>query len=326
MNAALLGCAVLLGAQTPVDNPAFNERLAIETLKPYFRFRINPERKVVGLEYQNKAHELDAKVLVWVAHLPDCESIRLQGPIKSDDLVHLRGASRLKTISVTGDGITDKAFDHLSQLPSLETLIVAGKITRSGLDRLVDCKKLRWLHIEMADDLRDEDVPRFEKLTDLRHLELRGGALTSKGIAGLGRLSRLTELLLSKDSCVDDDALEGLSRLEQLETLELSNTTISDKGAVHLGKLRRLKHLKLVKSKLTDQGLVEFRKLENLESLDLLGDIVGDGILNFVGLTKLKELTISEAVRPESVLALMSKQPDLYIEHGTYRTLRRAKE
>ena len=68
---------------------------------------------------------------------------------------------------------------------------------------------------------------------------------------------------------VTDDVLEGLSRLEQLEYLNLRATRVGDGVTHHVRDCLGLKYLNLHATGVTDQGLPPVAKLPNLELLDV---------------------------------------------------------
>jgi Leucine-rich repeat (LRR) protein len=320
MSLTLCLC-LLVCAAPPENNPAFNPGLARTKLSPHFEvWRNFTTKKFDRLEYRAKAPDWDPTVLAWVAHLPDCQRLRLLGaPVRDADLIHLHGAKQLREITLDGDGITDKAFEHLAKLEGLETIGIGGKITRHAMPWIVRCKNLRVLGIDLP-DLQDEDVEEFKKCPRLETLLLGSStALSPRGIAQLGRLTGLKTLKLGKHIQVDDEALEGIANLETLETLDISTSRITDQGLQHVAKLPALTRLEITRSEITDAGFIAFRSLKNLEYLKIFGgEINGEGLVHLENLDQLKELVLPGTVDNAPVIKFMAKQPEMFIHHGAY--------
>jgi hypothetical protein len=96
--------------------------------------------------------------------------------------------------------------------------------------------------------------------------------------AGLANLSKLTELqVLNLDSTgITDAGVEHLKGLTGLQALCLDNTRIGDEGLEHLKGLTRLRHLSLNNTQVSDAGVKRLRELTGLQMLGLDGTQVSD--------------------------------------------------
>jgi hypothetical protein len=80
---------------------------------------------------------------------PDGMSGGVVIPLGDDVLAHVKGLSRLKSLGLAGNRITDAGLAKLANLQSLEMLDLDGTlVTSAGLDALVGLKALKSLRVE----------------------------------------------------------------------------------------------------------------------------------------------------------------------------------
>jgi Leucine-rich repeat (LRR) protein len=96
--------------------------------------------------------------------------------------------------------------------------------------------------------------------------------VTDADLNEISKLENLETLDLSFGE-ITNQALEHIMGLKKLQILDLRNTQINDAGLAMLEELTSLKHLYLTGCPITDDGLVHLRKL-NLESL-YIGGVYG---------------------------------------------------
>ena len=114
----------------------------------------------------------------------------------------------------------------------------------------------------------DEVLDQLTSATQLRSLNLSGGA-------------------------VGDGHLDRLSRLRHIRSLDLSNTKITDAGLVHVVKMLQLTRLKLRYTEVSTNGLQALAALSELENLDLEGTNVTNSIVESLPrLASLRELNL----------------------------------
>ena len=75
----------------------------------------------------------------------------------------------------------------------------------------------------------DAELELVKKLPKVEQLDLRGTAVTDKGLGSLDGLSALTHLHL-ENTAVTDEGLTHLKGLSNLQYLNLYNTAVTDKG------------------------------------------------------------------------------------------------
>jgi hypothetical protein len=111
-----------------------------------------------------------------------------------------------------------------------------------------------------------------------------------------------------------------ITRLTELEALDLDDTQITDSGLSHLESLNKLEALNLVNTKITDAGLVHLKGLGNLENLLLAGTQLTDaGIVHLIEFTNLNWLYVSRTqITDGGVRKLREALPNCKIDHGPY--------
>jgi len=82
---------------------------------------------------------------------------------------------------------------------------------------------------------------------------------------------------------INDAEMIELTRMPDLERLDLSHTRISDEGMLNLKPAPKIKELKLFYSEwITDQGMTAIKGWKNLKRLDVRGTRVSDGVVEIV--------------------------------------------
>jgi Leucine-rich repeat (LRR) protein len=85
-------------------------------------------------------------------------------------------------------------------------------------------------------------------------------------------------------SDTDDEGAEILSRLNDLESIDIKSTRLTDEGIRHLGQLRKLQTLSIDNARVTDTGLTHLANLRALKQLS-----VSDTQVTSAGVARLKE-------------------------------------
>ena len=160
--------------------------------------------------------------------------IRNQAP--DSELGFLDGLTELRTLHLSGTGVTDSRLSCLRSMPRLW-----------GLD-LMRCPGIG--------DASAQDIGR---LTELRELYLSESRVTDAGLSCVRSNQKLRVLYLG-NLRVTDAGLVNLAGLTGLETLALNGTKVTDAGMVHLKGLTGLKILWLNETMVTDEGIAELQK------------------------------------------------------------------
>jgi hypothetical protein len=115
---------------------------------------------------------------------------------------------------------------------------------------------------------------------------VEAGNLTSRGIAELGRLSRLKRLSISP---ISRDTLHAVARLKTVEQLDLSGRDIDPTALRYLAGLKNLRTLTLQSSRFGDEDLAGLSDLPRLDRLKFIGPLTTPRAL--IALGKLPRLT-----------------------------------
>ncbi|MDX2152610.1 MAG: hypothetical protein SFV54_17855 [Bryobacteraceae bacterium] len=149
------------------------------------------------------------------------------------------------------------------------------------------------------------DFMRANRITGLR----AAGQMTDAVLERLPALDFLTSLSLEGSRRVTDDGLRHLSRLPELEHLNLSGCSITDRGLAGL-RLPRLRRFELYhQAGITGEGLEFLRFSDSIERVELLGSTTGDAaILALAGKPNLRHLRSGNQVT-DAGLALLHEIP-----------------
>ena len=93
-------------------------------------------------------------------------------------------------------------------------------------------------------------------------------------------ISALRDRQVLRLPLADDSTLRILPRLQNLRTLDVSETRISDEAMRYIGRLANLEELTLEGTHVSDKGLVHIRSLTKLLSVDLMHTPTSDDALN----------------------------------------------
>jgi hypothetical protein len=168
---------------------------------------------------------------------------------------------------------------------------------RTKRDEKLPGRPVTEVHFSYGSQFWDDDFRLLKPLAELTTLELYGSKICGTRIVGsglrkLGRLKKLTTLIL-RETKITDTGLKQISEIKSLTTLNLSfahltdagltefkgfknlttlsldGTGITDAGLKVLGELKNLKNIQLNDTAITDSGLKELRQLKNLKAVGL---------------------------------------------------------
>lgn len=129
--------------------------------------------------------------------------------------------------------------------------------------------------------ITDEGLLALPQLPELSQLDLTATRINGHGLAALEKCPKLKELKLSYTLEMTQQGWEALSKLTQLEALDVSfANTISDADVAKLTLFTKLRKLNLSETPITDEV---FQSLAEMESLEIL-TIEGNSRLNGRGL------------------------------------------
>ncbi len=115
------------------------------------------------------------------------------------------------------------------------------------------------VHMSGGVKVKDEDLPRFQKVPNLYTLNLPDEPITNQGAKHLRRNSRLSLLDLSRTK-ITDEGLKEIGAMHWLFDLRLSGNQITDKGLGYLKNLKRLSTLDIERIDATEEGVANLIK------------------------------------------------------------------
>jgi hypothetical protein len=142
--------------------------------------------------------------------------------------------------------ITDENMVHVRQLPNLEILQVHRLIGDAGVAYFAGLKKLRVFN-----------------MPDSR--------LTDKGLAVIGGMTQLENLVIPSHPNITDAGVAKLSNLKNLSLLNLTRTKITDASMPVIAQNKSLEKLFLSFTSITDASVPYLKQMTGLQRLDIQG-------------------------------------------------------
>jgi Leucine-rich repeat (LRR) protein len=255
----------------------------------------NRRLSAADVEQLKQKQDLDSLFLTFRGTIDDDLKLLVDVPIKGlvidSKLVTDRGIEALEkhatlaSLAIWSSSITDSALVSIGRIPSLTKLVIQkAPITDAGVRRLVErlseSNKLKSLDFYKCPKLTDASLEQIGQMTSLECLFLNNNLqLTSSILEEISKLSNLNRLEVDEIK-LDETDLRLLKQLTKLETLGLSrgerDTSLTDRGMTYLGELHSLQSLTIESAQLTDDGIKHLTKLQQLKSLDLWGTKVTD--------------------------------------------------
>jgi len=188
------------------------------------------------------------------------EELRFSGgkSLSDSDLACLESMTRLKDLSLKGEGVTDAAMTSVGKLHQLERLdMMLVGVTKRGLNQLKGLTNLQTLHVVAhfsdAGPAIDEVPLNISSLRNLKTLTMQGVALRDADLASLAGMSDLEWLVLNAPLTES-----GLGRLQGLDSLKYMRidgiSCLSGESLAHLADFPRLGDLHL-HGRITDAAL-----------------------------------------------------------------------
>jgi hypothetical protein len=146
------------------------------------------------------------------------------------------------------------------------------------------------------------------------------GQLTDRALERVAQLTDLKRLNFGGTKHVTDAGMKHLGRLPQLQELDISDYPggqITDRGLEVLRDLPELRRFQMCwQGGITDAGVSNLKLCEQLESVDLLGSLTGDGaIVALAGKRKLRRFKTGRQVT-DRMLPLLHQFPIFKVWHG----------
>jgi len=252
-------------------------------------------------------------------HIGDLQtiwSLELSGTdITDESLREIGKITDLGILKLDGTRVTDKGIEHLSNLHKLHHLFLSDtQVTGKAIEGIAqNHPKLMYLHME-GSNTTDSDMEPLAKLQYLYELHLGETQITGTGLVYLRDLPELRSLDLNNSDVTDEGITEGLrgaNGFNNLVNLHLDSTDIGDESLLQISRLRELQELDVGRSRITDEGLRRsIGSMQKLRTLCILGNpqITRRGILSCAEETKQKprfviqvDSTIDEKLMLEAI-------------------------
>lgn len=213
-----------------------------------------------------------------------------------------------KRFSIGGLGITDKGLPVLAKLKYLNALDLSGSsVTGQGL-RSISNLNLGFLTLDECGALTDSDMSAVAAFKNLAGLSMRNcPGINDGAINRLTSLQALNSLDLSHTAITDKTA-SILGKFPHLDTFIAFDTKLDDAAAKQLSKVATLRRVYLGRTKVTDEGVAALSRLPQLTRLSLGGTAISDrAIKSLKKADRLYEVDLSKTkVTGEGLLALSS--------------------
>ncbi|KAG7390678.1 hypothetical protein PHYPSEUDO_007140 [Phytophthora pseudosyringae] len=269
--------------------------------------------------------------------LTELEKLRLGRCLKLTDGAFNGFASsfpKLAELDVANCRLSERAMQQIGQIKSLEVLVIRGcqDVSDDGMSSLAELTNLKYFDARYCNKIHsiptewtqlqvlllgytafaESDAAVLQYLTKLQELELRKCRIMKRGFQFISRLTQLEHLELGETALTDSGLLEICNGVRNLKALNISNTEVSDSGTPGLAKLKDLRILRLDTPGITNRALANLSFLPHLERLDLFGaNITDNGLMHLVPLHKLQELTICGGNIGDRGVGLISKLTSL---------------
>lgn len=121
-------------------------------------------------------------------------------------------------------------------------------------------------------------------------------------------LSRLT----IENVKIDDEQFEKISKLPEIEFLDLIRTNVTQAGLIHLKNMENLEEFNLTTNLMADEGTIHFKRAPNLKKLWISCDrLTNDSVAEFSKLKQIESLIIlSENMTKEAEAQLIEALPE----------------
>ncbi|MBA4189143.1 MAG: hypothetical protein C0467_14190 [Planctomycetaceae bacterium] len=260
-------------------------------------------------------------------------------PITPLGLGYLATWPGLKSLHLSGPGVTDEEVDVLLRIPAMPSLVLRQTaITDIGLEKLAKLRGLKRLSISACPKVTPAGLAKFKAILPDCLLESHGNKVkddpdrhaaewalakpgATVGVQGvLGQIAtaeklprgpfKLTNIdLLNTTSVFHDADIDNFSHLTGLTGVRLGKSRLSDTGLKTWSETpsaANYQFLLLNTSLLTDAGLVHLKGFRSLVMLELGGRrITSAGMKSLAAMTTLTMLNLSNAaVTNEGLLAL----------------------
>ncbi|CAD7695032.1 unnamed protein product [Ostreobium quekettii] len=207
----------------------------------------------------------------------------------------LEDLTKLTKLNLSHSRITNAGLRSLSSFKALQDLGLGHTMVGDGaMKYIAELSNLHTLELGFT-KMRYWGMQGLGRLRRLKSLGLGGIDLCGRGAGPLSKLTHLQSLSLVFAKDLDNAAMISLSRLSELEVLNMGLTAVGDKGvAAVAGFAPWLETCDLRGTAVTDAVGPSLALMTNLKSLHLGDTAVGDGIVGHLrGLERLESVVLA---------------------------------
>ena len=216
--------------------------------------------------------------------------------VTDEDVEALAALAHLRTLKLTGGGITNRSAKVIGTMAGLvELSLQESQIDDDGFARLAGLGKLTSLAMRRCGAMTDAGLAQLANFPALTHLALIEDNFTDEGMTHVAGLEKLRMLDLRGCAQVTDAGLARLKDLDHLKALKLAGYAINDDSMAVVKQLQDLRSLAVEDCGVTGAGLARIRDLP-LEDLTISRCLsINDEALRCLeGFAKLKRLSLRD--------------------------------
>ncbi len=233
------------------------------------------------------------------------------GGLTDDVCQYFTRMTKLTSLSLHGDGITDEGLLRLPKLDGVTALNLDGTQSKGLMLRRILGSPLRTASFS---HLNDEGATLLGDFPTLRDLTLQDGTLTGRGLGVIASIDQLEQLNIRNCQQLADRDLAAVGKLLSLQRLDLTRSRAGDATAKAIDGLNRLHGVHLGSEALTDDGVRALCELVSLRDLTLSAEatnITDAGFADFWRLRNLDGATIAAPRVTGSTFQALAELPKL---------------
>jgi hypothetical protein len=173
-----------------------------------------PWLRELSISYEGKG--FTGAQMASLSGFPALEYLLLRTRLYYDAVAQIRGLKELRTLALHGlfqdaDYLTDKALEHVSNLPRLENIAIStGRFTDEGFRHLARLPRVKILDMPNNSEHTDDALAHIGGMRTLERLHLRGQSITDAGLRHLYGLQSLEWLILFSFTQATDEGMAAL--------------------------------------------------------------------------------------------------------------------
>ena len=208
-----------------------------------------------------RAVSIDDDVLPHIATIKQLRSLEAEdAAIIGVELGALAALEDLQKLNLLRTYVSEVEFEPLSVLAKLRDLRLRGTAVRATVLNSLVASKDTLVYLDLTEcPISDDELVAIEPFQSLETLEMWQTSLGDAGLTHLGKLANLKSLNISKSPNVTSAGVAELLHLANLTKLNLSETGIDDAALETLSGMKTLESLDVGMTGVTDEGVAKFQ-------------------------------------------------------------------